>query len=302
MNQRKSNHKQEEAKCPCGIGILLLVFLVLLPAVPVSGQEVITTPDVSSTTDLAGGVLDKTAAGETSANEEDTSSLLDNEFDELEDEWSEDESFAEVLVSDPLEPMNRLFFNFNDKLYFWVMKPLARVFSVVVPKPARKGIANVFYNLETPIRLVNCLLQGKIIGSGTELSRFAINSTVGVAGLWDPARDWFDLKPRDEDLGQTLGKYGIGEGVYLCLPVFGPSNIRDSVGIAGDYFLDPVTWASLSGDRRTRDAAFAAGATRRVNNVSLRIGDYEDFKKATFDPYSAMRDAYSLRRRSKVKD
>lgn len=282
-------------------GLFLMFFFVLLVAVPVAGQEtndgqpapVDVLRDIADTKGTATGGF---AGGEAPAVD------LDNEFAEENDEWLEDENFTDVVVSDPLEPINRVFFHFNDKLYFWVLKPLAVGFRFVVPKPVRKGLANVFYNLGTPVRLVNCLLQGKLKSSGKELTRFVINSTVGVVGLWDPARDWFDLKPKDEDFGQTLGKYGIGEGVYLCLPVFGPSNIRDGVGRAGDYFLDPLSWATLTGDRAARDAALAGDTTRRVNKVSLRIGDYENFKKATFDPYSAMRDAYSQQRRSKVKD
>lgn len=282
-------------------GLFLLSFLVLLLAVPVAGQE--TNDAQPAPVDVLRDIADTevTATGEFAGGEAPAVDL-DNEFAEEDDEWLEDENFTDVVVSDPLEPINRVFFHFNDKLYFWVLKPLAVGLRFVVPKPVRKSLANVFYNLGTPVRFVNCLLQGKLKSSGKELTRFVINSTVGVVGLWDPARDWFDLKPREEDFGQTLGKYGIGEGVYLCLPVFGPSNIRDGVGRVGDYFLDPLSWATLTGDRAARDAALAGDTTRRVNKVSLRIGDYENFKKATFDPYSAMRDAYSQQRRTKVKD
>ena len=223
----------------------------------------------------------------------------ENEAEYLEDDWLEDEEYADVQIADPLEPVNRMFFYFNDKLYFWLLRPLARTYSFVAPKPARKCVGNFFYNLKTPIRLVNNLLQGKFVAGGTELTRFMVNTTVGVAGLWDPARNWLDLSASEEDFGQTLGKYGIGEGFYICWPVLGPSNVRDTVGTAGDYFLDPVSYLGFNGES---DEAFALRGVETINKTSLRLGDYEDFKDATFDPYSAMRDAYFQQRRSKIKD
>lgn len=215
----------------------------------------------------------------------------------FEDDWLENDEYEEFRIADPLEPVNRIFFHFNDKLYFWVLKPLARTYSFVAPKPARQCVDNFFYNLRTPIRFANNLLQGKFTQGGTELSRFLVNSTVGVAGLWDPARNWFDMAASEEDFGQTLGRYGIGEGFYICWPVIGPSNVRDSLGFAGDYLLDPVSYLGFNGEN---DEALALVTGERVNKTSLRLGDYEDFKNATFDPYSAMRDAYFQKRRSKI--
>ncbi len=223
----------------------------------------------------------------------------ENETEYFEDDWLENEEYAELQIADPLEPVNRMFFHFNDKLYFWVLKPLARTYSFVAPKPARQCVGNFFYNLKTPIRFANNLLQGKFAKGGTEFTRFLVNSTVGVAGLWDPARNWFDMSASEEDFGQTLGRYGIGEGFYICWPVLGPSNVRDSLGFAGDYLLDPVSHLGFNGEN---DEALALVTADRVNKTSLRLGDYEDFKNATFDPYSAMRDSYFQKRRSKVAD
>lgn len=202
-------------------------------------------------------------------------------------------------VSDPLEPMNRVFFTFNDRLYFWVLKPVSRGYALVVPKAVRESAGNFFFNLKTPVRLVNTALQAKFASSGVELARFAVNSTVGVAGLWDPARSWLNLSPSDEDFGQTLGKYGIGEGAYLCWPVLGPANLRDSLGLAGDYFLNPVSYLSLNHEH---EEALGIRGGETVNHTSLRLGDYEAFKDASFDPYSAMRDSYTQSRRSKIND
>jgi len=216
-----------------------------------------------------------------------------------EDEWQDN---TIVHVADPLEPVNRVFFVFNDKLYFWLIKPVATGYAVVVPEAARECVSNFFYNLKMPVRLVNNLLQGKFSRSGDELSRFLVNSTVGVVGLWDPAKSWLDISASEEDLGQTLGKYGVGEGIYICWPFLGPSNIRDSLGTAGDYMLDPVSYLSLNGEKATREWSMGVSGGRRVNSTSLRLGDYEAFKRASFDPYSAMRDAYIQKRSSAIKD
>lgn len=215
-----------------------------------------------------------------------------------------DENLAEVepghgFVADPLEPLNRAFFAFNDKLYFWVLKPVSKGYSLVVPTVVRECAGNFFFNIKTPVRLVNAALQAKFSRSGVELARFAVNTTVGVAGLWDPARNWLNLSPSDEDFGQTLGKYGVGEGIYLCWPVVGPNNLRDTLGMAGDHFLNPVSYLYLS-DENQLALEIRGGET--INRTSLRLGDYEAFKEASFDPYSALRDSYIQSRRSKIND
>lgn len=215
------------------------------------------------------------------------------------DEVEEDSGAPPAFVADPLEPMNRAFFAFNDKLYFWLLNPMAKGYAVVVPKAARESAGNFFFNLKSPVRLVNSLLQAKFHKGGTELARFVVNSTVGVAGLWDPARSWFHLLPSDEDLGQTLGTYGVGNGFYICLPVLGPANLRDGVGRIGDYFLDPVSYLYFNNES---EAALGIRTEETVNQTSLKLGDYEAFKEASFDPYSAMRDSYIQQRNSKIND
>ena len=199
---------------------------------------------------------------------------------------------------DPMEPMNRFFFRVNDKLYFWAFKPVARGYSAVVPKDVRRCIGDFFHNLLTPVRLINCLLQGKGRGAGMELSRFVINSTLGIVGLADPAQDKFDLPAQDEDLGQTLGYYGLGDKLYICWPFFGPSNARDTVGAIGDIFFSPLGYLSYV-DSTT---GFYVQGGQRVNQTSLKIGEYEQFLEASFDPYVAMREAYQQNRRAKIED
>lgn len=201
-------------------------------------------------------------------------------------------------VSDPLAPMNRVFYHFNDKLYFWLLKPVAKGYSYVMPKPIGVGINNMFTNLRTPIRFGNCLLQGEFKGSWTELERLVINSTVGVLGFGDPAKDWWQIKQHDADFGQTLGRYGCGTSIYFVWPVIGPSDVRDTVGYAGDVCLDPLTY--IFWDYWYWD--FSCRAYETVNSTSLRLGDYEKFKDASIDPYVAMRDAYLQYRKNFIEN
>ena len=128
----------------------------------------------------------------------------------------------EILdVYDPLETFNRGMFWFNDKLYFYLLKPIARGYRWIAPEPFRVAIGNVFSNLATPVRVINAGLQGKLGNTGNELVRFGTNSTLGILGMFDPAKQHFGLAKKNEDTGQTLGHYGIGPGPYLVLPSFG---------------------------------------------------------------------------------
>jgi len=192
----------------------------------------------------------------------------DEEFDFLEDELDE----QMVEVADPLEPLNRLMFNVNDTLYFWVFKPCAQTYKAVVPEPARTGVRNFFHNLTTPVRYVNCLLQGKGDSADTELRRFLVNTTAGVLGFGDPARDQYGLEPVQEDLGQTLAIHGIDNGFYIVWPFLGPSTVRDSLGMAGDAFLNPVRYVE------PWETSIYISAEKGINEASFHVGEYEDFK------------------------
>lgn len=190
-------------------------------------------------------------------------------------------------ISDPLEKLNRGIFKLNDRLYFWVMKPTATVYSWYFPEGFRICVRNAFTNFMFPVRFINNVLQGKFQYAGTEAGRFAVNSTLGFAGMWDIAARDFGLAVRDEDFGQTLGAWGAGSGFYIVLPVFGPSNVRDTVGLGVDSVMNPVFWLAST----PVSAGVKAGKT--VNSMSLRIGEYEDFKKSALDPYVSMREAYT---------
>jgi len=220
------------------------------------------------------------------ADSPDVSVKEEEDLDYLEEE--EDE------ISDPLEPVNRVFFSFNDKLYFWLLKPVAKGYSVIVPEGIRISVRNFFNNVETPIRVVNNLLQFKFKPVGNELLRFGVNTSVGLLGLFDVAKNQMGIKLQDEDFGQTLGTWGLGPGFYINWPILGPSSLRDSVGYAGDYFLDPVNYIDPLIDR------YAIKIGDQVNRTSFVIGDYEEIKKDAIDPYAAIRDIYHQYRKSKV--
>jgi phospholipid-binding lipoprotein MlaA len=199
-------------------------------------------------------------------------------------------------VSDPLEPMNRAFFKFNDKLYFSVLKPVAKGYNTVAPEPFRESVKRLFVNARYPIRVVNNLLQARFKGAAVETARFLINSTVGIGGLFDPAGDQWHFRPHPEDLDQTFGFYHLPPGAYLNWPVFGPSSVRGTVGMIGDGFLVP--WNYIDGAA----VFYGTRVFDTVNSTSLGLGEYEKFKAASFDPYVALRDAYFENRRALTGD
>jgi len=216
---------------------------------------------------------------------------LESDLDVFSNEETEEEA---VQVADPLEHWNRAMFHFNDKLYFWLLKPVSRGYKAVIPTPVRSGVRNFFHNLTAPIRMVSALLQGKGRKASAELTSFLVNSTVGVLGVGNPAKRWPELSPSEEDLGQTLATYGIGDGFYIVWPILGASTLRDSVGMVGDWFLNPVSYVEPI------EASLEIRVGEIVNNTSFRIGDYESLKEAAIDPYIALRNAYIQNRKKKV--
>ena len=207
------------------------------------------------------------------------------------------EEFAEEKgIADPLEKWNRAMFTVNDRVYFWFLKPVAKGYNKVIPEWGRIRVRNIFRNAAMPIRFVNCILQLKLHDAAKEIGRFVVNSTGGVGGMFDLLADNPDAQMSDRDLGQTLGKYGIGDGFFIIWPFIGPSSLRDSVGRAGDGFLDPVNYLPRW------EEIIAVDAYKEVNDTSLRLGEYEDFKESALDPYVAMRNAYYQNRKSKLEE
>jgi len=201
-------------------------------------------------------------------------------------------------IADPLEPLNRVFFQVNDRLYFWVFRPVGIGYKAITSQEIRTGIHNFFVNLSTPIRLANCLFQGKLKNAGNEAVRFLLNSTLGMAGFLDPAKKELKIEKTDADLGQTFGLWGVGPALYLHWPIIGPSNLRDTAGYVGDLFLDPRTY--LLGHKFLATGMGQWGLDK-INETSLSLGQYEALKKAALDPYVAVREAYAQNRENKIK-
>jgi len=268
-------------------GILTCVITGILTAgCAVSQEQVSSGCAVNASADQQRMLIDGNETATVSGNG------FDEDFDLLEDEL-----VGEIVeVSDPLEPLNRIMVGINDALYFWVVKPCAKTCKAAVPEPGRVGIRNFFRNLTTPARLANCLLQGKAEAAGIELKRFVVNTTWGILGFGDPARDKLGLLAQDEDLGQTLATYGVGEGFYIVWPLLGPSTVRDSAGILGDQFLNPVRYVEPS------EVSIGISAGKGINESSFHVGEYEEFKSAAVDAYVAMREAYIQYRDKKIRE
>lgn len=221
-----------------------------------------------------------------------TTTQLDHDLlDDFDDEFG-----AEEEQKDPLEPWNRFWFGFNDKFHYYAFNPVAEVYDFVVPSDIQMVVGNAFHNIATPVRLVSSVLQGDLDKAGKEVSRFVINSTLGVFGFGDPAAREFDIIVEDdEDIGQVLAVWGVEEGWYIVWPFLGPSTTRDSIGLVGDIFLKPTTYL---GDFQT---SISINSEYYINNEAIHLGDYRDIVKASLDPYVATRDIYLQYRRDKIR-
>ncbi len=220
---------------------------------------------------------------------------------------SDVEAFGEYKrANDPFEPMNKAIFAVNTTFDKALFRPVVKTYNKVVPEAGRRGLSNFLTNLRAPYVMGNEILQGKPKRAGTMLLRFLANSTIGIAGFFDPATK-MGLTRYDEDLGQTLAVWGIGSGPYIVLPLFGPSNLRDTVGLVGEFYLDP---AGIAID----EADVWKNVFLGVDGLSyLRFGlDAFDFRarndklfdeiyKAA-DPYALARSAYRQLREFEISD
>lgn len=206
---------------------------------------------------------------------------------------------ADTVIEDPLEDMNRVTFAVNDAVDRAVVEPAARGYRAAVPKPLRTGLRNFLRNLHTPINALNQLLQGDIEGFAGDISRAAMNTTIGIGGLIDVAADT-GLEYEYEDFGQTLAVWGVGHGPYLVLPVWGPSSFRDATGLLVDTFADPVRLYLYNTDQEEwyYARAAAAGLDRREDLLDA----IDDLRKNSFDYYAALRSAYVQKREAMVRD
>jgi phospholipid-binding lipoprotein MlaA len=226
-----------------------------------------------------------------------------NDIFEEDDDFS-DEFKEEKEDVDPLKPYNRVMTSFNDYLYINILTPVANGYSIIVPEDARIGLSNFVHNIAFPIRFVNNILQFKFNYAAEELTRFIVNSTAGILGFMDPAKKYLDLEKREEDFGQTLGYYGFKEGFHIVLPIYGPSNLRDVVGLAADNFLYPLTdTGNLSYNIPNRpEKALGIIIFTTINKTSLNLGKYENLKKDAIDLYPFLKDIYTQNREKLIKE
>jgi phospholipid-binding lipoprotein MlaA len=212
------------------------------------------------------------------------------------DDVQQTESF-----DDPLESINRYTFKFNDFVYVNLLQPLVDGYTAITPDPIEKGASNFFRNLRYPVRLAGNLLQGRFQGAWVETGRFAMNSTVGLAGVMTPGDsvDGFAAIPA-EDVGQALGAWGIGEGAYLVLPLLGPSNLRDLGGLIGDRAVNPLDEPFSAINDWNWEWQLAFSATEFVVASPSIMDRYKQMKGTAIDPYGSLKNAYMQYRRTAV--
>lgn len=208
-----------------------------------------------------------------------------------------EESTDDLEQYDPWERFNEKMFEFNLRLDRYLMKPVANVYRKIMPEPFQLMISNGFDNIKFVPRVVNNLLQGKWEGAGRELARFLINSTAGIGGLFDPAKDYWGIQSSREDFGQTLGVWGAEPGPYLVLPFMEPMTVRDGVGRGLDTFLDPLSYfLPFLWDR----LGMKVGEV--LNDRALNYDLFEGFEDTTVDFYSSVRHFYLQRREKQIRE
>lgn len=201
--------------------------------------------------------------------------------------------------NDPLETLNRGTFFVNDALDTMFIRPAADFYRILIPQPIRGGIRNALANLREPVTLLHDGLQGNTTRAGNTAARFAINTTLGVAGLFDAATGMGFPRER-EDMGQTLAVWGVDEGPYLVLPLLGPSNFRDTIGRVFDYFADP--WQYVSNDGSVRDLLTARTVVEVLDARESLLEPLDQINRTSLDPYATIRSAYRQRRALEIRN
>lgn len=203
-------------------------------------------------------------------------------------------------TNDPLEPMNRYFFEVNYALDELFLKPIAGWYYIALPNPAQDGVRNFLRNLSSPVILANDLFQGETDRAGTTLIRFLVNSTIGIVGLIDVAGE-MGYPYHDEDFGQTLAVHGTDEGPYLVLPLFGPSNPRDVTGRVVDMFLDPLTYITYGNDNLAELMYVRAGLWA-VDTRARNLKTFDEIRAGSLDYYATIRSLYRQRRDDAIRN
>lgn len=218
-----------------------------------------------------------------------------------EEDFYEEELARPVVVSDPFESINRFTFQFNDFVYINVLTPVAKGYRAITPDPVERGALNFFDNLKYPVRLAGNLLQARWDSAWVETQRFAVNTTVGVAGVFRPADTMEGLAPIPrEDIGQAFGAWGIDEGPFLILPLLGPSNLRDLGGYVADRAVNPLQEPFSLIDHWDWETRLGLAVTELVVTSPVMVSRYVEMKKGAIDPYSSLKNGYIQHRRAKI--
>lgn len=206
-----------------------------------------------------------------------------------------DDDLVGPLVPDPIEPVNRPVFAANMAVDSFVVDPISRAYGAITPVPVKTAVRSIFTNLNAPVVFVNELLQLQPRHAAQTLGRFALNSTLGLAGIFDPAAE-FGWIERHADFGQTLGKYGVGPGLYLVLPLLGPSTARDAVGTVVDLFLRIDTWLLPFQSQLFLGGGFG------ISERESRREEMQALRESSLDFYAAVRSAYLQTRAAAIRD
>lgn len=217
-----------------------------------------------------------------------------------------EKSTTQEEIFDPLSGYNRFMTSFNDQFFMNVLNPISKGYAYITPENMRVGISNFFENIMFPVRFSNNLLQLKFNNANEELGRFTVNTLWGLGGFMDPATNELNMKAHKEDFGQTLGFYGVGDGVPVVLPFLGQSNLRDMTGLVADSYVSAL---STTGDsdlhykipnNMTQEVGIKS--FDMINSTSLKLGQYETLKKDNADLYPLLRDIYAKSRKKQIEE
>lgn len=203
-------------------------------------------------------------------------------------------------TNDPAEPTNRALYSVHQAVDDAVLRPVAVAYRDVVPQPVRAMVRNVLSNLRTPVVLANDILQAQPRRAGDTAGRFLINSTLGIGGMFDVARDHFGVAGHTEDYGQTFAVWGVGEGPYLFIPVLGPSNARDLVGFGVGIVADPFFW--LGQGVVVEALGYARVGATAVDTREGLIETLDEVQRTSLDPYATLRSGYRQRRQAEIEN
>ncbi len=197
-------------------------------------------------------------------------------------------------IEDPLQGFNRVMFAGNDFLIMWVIRPVSTIYDYIIPLYFRERIGNIYDNLQMPRRVLSNLCRGRWNSSGIEFYRFLINTTVGIAGAYDPAMSWWQIAPQPSDFGAAFADWGFKHGAYIVLPIQGSTSVRDGIGLIFDTAADPLFW--ISWFLMPFPVSIGVNGGLRVNGASMVISDYERLHDSSIDLYITMRNYWYLRR------